>query len=260
LATESSETKVFQILAVSGGGYLGLYAAELLARLEARAGKPLGRCFDLIAGTSVGGILAASLALEIPINRVRDVFVERGEQIFSNRPRPKVGWIDAGRSLFSSKYDGLALRSVISEILGEETRVSAAKHRLLVPAVNMTKPDDNGVVHASAVIKQDLLRISMEVSSRDSDSETLVAYPKRDPESGRPILYYVYRVVPKSIGPDPGHSYEGAAIIKLSNERVDQLSGNYFTSRQTNGYFHLIRSTPTPSALPSSAQTPRARS
>lgn len=50
--------KPYRILSLAGGGHLGLYTACVLAELEARAGKPLGRCFDLIAGTSVGGILA----------------------------------------------------------------------------------------------------------------------------------------------------------------------------------------------------------
>jgi hypothetical protein len=107
--------------------------------------------------------------------------------------------------------------------------------------IHWQKADGNGITRASAVIKQDLLRISMEVSSKDSDSETLMAHPKRDPESGRPMLYYVYRVVPKNIDPDAGQAYEGSAILKLSNTGINELSGNYFTSRQTKGYFELTR-------------------
>jgi Patatin-like phospholipase len=57
----------FRILSLSGGGYLGLYTAALLARLEQEHGGPLGRRFDLIAGTSVGGMLALALAFEVPI-------------------------------------------------------------------------------------------------------------------------------------------------------------------------------------------------
>jgi hypothetical protein len=98
-----------------------------------------------------------------------------------------------------------------------------------------------GIVPARAHIKQDLLRISMEVFSHDSDSETLTVQPKRDPESGRPILYYVYRVIPKNVGNNGGGSYEGAAILKLANSGSDQWSGNYFTSRQTLGHFELSR-------------------
>ncbi|MET3338662.1 MULTISPECIES: CBASS cGAMP-activated phospholipase [Bradyrhizobium] len=139
LATESTKKKPFQILALSGGGYLGLYAAEILARLEERAGRPIGSCFDLIAGTSVGGILAAGVSLDVPAARMRDLFIERGRDIFSGRPRPKFGWIDAGRSVLGPKYDGQALRSVVSEIIGDQTMLAACKHRLIIPAVNMTK-------------------------------------------------------------------------------------------------------------------------
>lgn len=60
-------TKPFRILALAGGGYLGLYTATVLAALEERCGVPLGQRFDLIAGTSVGGILAVALAYEVPM-------------------------------------------------------------------------------------------------------------------------------------------------------------------------------------------------
>lgn len=139
MATESTKKKEFQILALSGGGYLGLYSCDILARLEERAGRPIGSCFDLIAGTSVGGILAAGVALEVPAARMRALFIERGQNIFSARPRPRLGWLDAGRSLLGAKYDGKALRGVVDEIIGDETTMAACKHRLIVPAVNMTK-------------------------------------------------------------------------------------------------------------------------
>jgi patatin-like phospholipase/acyl hydrolase len=110
-----------------------------LTRLERQAGRPLGQCFDLIAGTSVGGILAIGLALEVPADRMRDVFRVNGERIFSSRPRPRWGWLDARRSLLSPKYDGAELRRAITEMIGAGTTLADAKHRLLVPAVNMTK-------------------------------------------------------------------------------------------------------------------------
>ncbi|MCP2223560.1 MULTISPECIES: hypothetical protein [Bradyrhizobium] len=102
--------------------------------------------------------------------------------------------------------------------------------------------EKSGVLPARALIKQDFLRMSMEVFSQDSNSETLIVFPKRDPESDRPILYYVYRVVPKNIKEGAGGSYEGSAILRLSDSRtVDRWSGNYFTSRQTLGHFELLR-------------------
>ena len=52
-----------QILSLSGGGYRGLYTVRVLEALEAKARRPLTEVFDVIAGTSVGGLIAVALAL-----------------------------------------------------------------------------------------------------------------------------------------------------------------------------------------------------
>src|SRR5688500_5321895 len=75
----------FQVLALSGGGFRGLYTAKVLADLETEIGGPIARHFDLIAGTSVGGILALAVAMEIPARRIVELFVEHGEEIFKKR-------------------------------------------------------------------------------------------------------------------------------------------------------------------------------
>jgi hypothetical protein len=81
----------------------------------------------------------------------------------------------------------------------------------------------------------------MEVRSVKSDSQTLMAQPKKDQESGRPILYYVYLVTPKALGARPNPPYYGAAILKFSEVSGGELSGNYWTSQQTGGHFRLLR-------------------
>jgi patatin-like phospholipase/acyl hydrolase len=48
----------YHVLALSGGGYRGLYTATVLAELEAVLGRPIASHFDLICGTSAGGMLA----------------------------------------------------------------------------------------------------------------------------------------------------------------------------------------------------------
>jgi hypothetical protein len=98
-----------------------------------------------------------------------------------------------------------------------------------------------GVVDAEATIRQDFLRVSMEVRSPKSESQTLIAQPKKEPESGMPILYYVYLVVPKAVGLNPNSPYYGAAILKFSESGGGQLTGNYWTSKRTSGHFRLVR-------------------
>ncbi len=99
------------------------------------------------------------------------------------------------------------------------------------------------IVDADATIRQDFLRVSMEVKSPGSNSRTLIAEPKKDPASGRPLLYYVYLVDPIDVGPKPGLPYYGVAILQFSDIGVGQLSGNYWTSQQTRGHFQLSRHT-----------------
>ncbi len=53
----------FQILSFIGGGIQGAFATSLLKELEQKLGHPIAESFDLIAGTSTGGIIAAGLAL-----------------------------------------------------------------------------------------------------------------------------------------------------------------------------------------------------
>jgi predicted acylesterase/phospholipase RssA len=129
----------FQILALSGGGYRGLYTAEILARLEVQAKRPIGQCFDLVAGTSIGGILALGVAMEKSAASMRDLFAERGSKIFSDRRRSRFWWADTWRSLRQPKYDGIELRRAIEDVLGPDTLLSEARHRVLIPSVNMTK-------------------------------------------------------------------------------------------------------------------------
>lgn len=131
----------FRILALSGGGYLGLYSAAVLAGLEEQVGEPIGRRFDLVAGTSVGGIIAAAVAFELPLAPLVRFFRDRGTEVFSPRALPggTVGrLIDLSRSVLGPKYGNATLRAALEERLGTAT-FAQALHPLLLPAVNVTR-------------------------------------------------------------------------------------------------------------------------
>src|SRR5687767_15146692 len=101
-----------RVLSLAGGGFLGLYTAVVLQELEAQAGEPLARRFDLIAGTSVGGLLALALAYEVPMDRLVKLFYEHGTKIFSGRALPSgpvSRLLDLTRSVTGPKYSGRAL-------------------------------------------------------------------------------------------------------------------------------------------------------
>lgn len=102
----------------------------------------------------------------------------------------------------------------------------------------------NGIeatVSATATIKQSILKLSMEVVSGNSESETLMMQPTKDPQSGRPQLHYLYRVTRRTVTSPGVDSYEGAAILKLDHKCESVFEGNYFTSIMSRGLFRLTR-------------------
>ena len=119
----------FSVLALSGGGFRGLYTVTVLARLEEQAGKPIAQCFDLICGTSIGGILAMALALEIPAEELMCLMEEHGPKIFPER-RGLLSY------LFKSKYSNRQLKRLVADELFGNHTFAESSHRLLIPAIN----------------------------------------------------------------------------------------------------------------------------
>lgn len=101
------------LLALSGGGYRGLFTAKILALAEAEIGSPIAARFDMIAGTSIGGILAVGLACRVPALDLVDALLKHGQHIFRSRPFSFAGFT-------SARYEGERLKSAIKAIIGEE--------------------------------------------------------------------------------------------------------------------------------------------
>ena len=80
-----ADIPTYHVLALSGGGYRGLYTATVLSELEAVLGRPIASHFDLICGTSAGGMLALGLAADIPAVELKALFEENGNRIFGCR-------------------------------------------------------------------------------------------------------------------------------------------------------------------------------
>lgn len=129
------EPRPITVLALDGGGMRGLYSATLLQTLADRFARErgvraldVGRGFDVIAGTSTGGILATALAAGVSMSEVQKLYRERGLQIFRN-PFPSRGgtlsrvrsgaWLF--RSWFSSANGSRSLAAALKEVFGNET-------------------------------------------------------------------------------------------------------------------------------------------
>jgi uncharacterized protein len=122
---------MFKVLALSGGGYRGLYTAQIIDDLEQSIGQPFATRFNLIAGTSIGGILGLALALEIPAARIVKLFTAHGDEIFARR------WSLMG--ILRARYSTEKLRELLSadELFGDRL-LGACKHPIIVPSINYT--------------------------------------------------------------------------------------------------------------------------
>lgn len=120
------------ILALSGGGYRGLFGASVLASLESRFESAVRDKFHLLAGTSIGGIVACALAAGVPAATVHLAFRAHGKEIF-----PPGNFARRMRGFWHAQYATEPLKKVIGGILGEHADIMLKDIRtpLLLPTV-----------------------------------------------------------------------------------------------------------------------------
>ncbi|MGP0019426.1 MAG: CBASS cGAMP-activated phospholipase [Candidatus Sulfotelmatobacter sp.] len=120
----------FRILSIDGGGIKGVFPAAFLAAVEdTLGGAPISEFFDLIAGTSTGGIIALGLGLGLRAGDVLGFYEQYGPRIFPKRPI----WSWLG----SARYDAQPLKEALEKTFGSK-RLGDAKRRLLIPSFNAT--------------------------------------------------------------------------------------------------------------------------
>jgi predicted acylesterase/phospholipase RssA len=124
-----------RVLSLTGGGYRGLFTAQVLVAL-CKAARRKGRVnssIDVFAGTSIGGLMSCALAVGVIPHRVLDAIDAHGPRVFEAKRLPTVR-----RVLFGSLYDKDNLAKAIDECLGDKarTRLKDIEHGLIVPAVD----------------------------------------------------------------------------------------------------------------------------
>jgi len=120
-----------RILTIDGGGIKGVFPAAFLAEIEDWLGEPIYHYFDLIAGTSTGGIIAMGLALGQTAGEMLQLYKEDGPTIF---PARKV--TSSLRRIIRAKYSLEPLRASLRKNYGER-RIGHCRQRLLVPALDL---------------------------------------------------------------------------------------------------------------------------
>ncbi|SDG05060.1 CBASS cGAMP-activated phospholipase [Rhodobacter capsulatus] len=126
--------KPFRILSIDGGGILGLLPTLVLAEIEKRylGGEPIGQHFDLIAGTSTGGIIALGLGQGMSAQEISKIYIERGDMIFPQGSR-LTRWLRRLRQLAMYGYNRTALENELRRIF-QTNLLGSSKVPLCIPA------------------------------------------------------------------------------------------------------------------------------
>jgi len=135
--------KIFKILSLDGGGIKGIYTAEILRRCEESFGKgeSFARYFDMISGTSTGGIISLGLGLGIPTTDITAFYRDDGRRIFPplpvrlpGRARRFWNWLH-GPKLMHEELETALKSRFGGHLLGHSMT------RLVIPAFMMPKTE-----------------------------------------------------------------------------------------------------------------------
>lgn len=121
----------FRILSIDGGGMKGVFPAKYLSNIEEQISKPIHQYFDLIAGTSTGGIIALGLANDIPAKKMLELYLEKGKDIFGK----KRTWFSISDK---SHYDNDGLTRVLQDTFKMKL-LKDAKTLVCVPSIEHQK-------------------------------------------------------------------------------------------------------------------------
>ncbi len=127
----------FKILTIDGGGFRGLFSSKVLSEIE-RVNGSITEHFDLLCGTSTGGLIALALAAGCSAETVVRFYKTWGPQIFPEPTRWR-NWI---RKYFSdalapnSRNTDEVIKRAIQDIIGDK-RMSESNSYLCIPALNL---------------------------------------------------------------------------------------------------------------------------
>lgn len=137
----------YKILSIDGGGIRGIIPAMVLAAIENETGKPISKLFDLIGGTSTGGILGLGLTKPKPgtaepeysANDLLDLYIHQGPEIFRRNPyyNENANWRECLTNykyltpeLFDHRFEGFPMSSALTDVVVIANRVDAVATKM----------------------------------------------------------------------------------------------------------------------------------
>ena len=125
MASLETGKRLRKVLSIDGGGIRGIIPALVIAHLEKQAGKPAHELFDLMVGTSTGGMLALGLALSSEAGQplfdgkqMVKLYETHGGEIFEQSLWRKLRSVGG---IFEEAYSHEALEAILARYFGART-------------------------------------------------------------------------------------------------------------------------------------------
>jgi uncharacterized protein len=180
----------FKVLAVDGGGIWGVIPALILAAIEEQSKHQISELFDLLSGTSTGGIIALGLAkpgvdgkAEKSANDVVQLYTTEGRSIF---PQTFLTGLHVG-AIRGAKYDPKGIETTLHKHFGD-VRLKDAVKPVLIPSYDLEK-------QIPIFFKSEKARTdpTYDFAMRDVVRATSAAptyFPPEKIDTGDPLNYY----------------------------------------------------------------------
>jgi len=130
-----------KVLSIDGGGVRGIIPARILKEIETRTNKPISKLFNIVSGTSTGGLLTLAITKpntqgnpEFSAENLVDLYMERSKEIFV---KPSIiRKIKTGFGLWGSKYDRAAYDKILLQIF-KDTLLSQSLCPVFIPIYSL---------------------------------------------------------------------------------------------------------------------------
>lgn len=170
-----------RVLAIDGGGIKGVFPAAFLSVIEEAVKGKAGDYFDLIVGTSTGGIIALGLGLGFSASEILKFYEDSGPTIFGGNQFARLL-----RHLWLSKYSPDDLKAALEKQFGSK-RLGDSRTRLVIPSFN----PDTGKVHIFKTAHHSRLELDYKIPIVDVAMATAAApsyFPTHRLAAGTPLV------------------------------------------------------------------------
>lgn len=148
------EEGVLKILSIDGGGIKGLYSAKVLEHFESEYSGHISDHFDLLCGTSTGGIIALALSLKVPAKDIVQFYKQDGPVIFKYRSKFSRALAFGKQLLLKSKYPAGDLKTALEKVF-KDARIKDAQNLLCIPSFNVSTGENRVFKYDHTVLRAD---------------------------------------------------------------------------------------------------------